>query len=315
MEDTIFSFSNVVEACIEMSKRLAGRAIHGAAFRFLIYPVVSGVWSSELLIYVHSCPGICQASKCVNVFKFDAGRLVKMTAKELKLFFKAAGSREVYVEIDNFTCTEMLDELEQLGADADSLKEADIISEIRRDLSYIIKALGAGKLKELDTCWVIKFFQNNLAPFLCFIFNEDLSLLVARPEFVAASLLKVSRALSEKEPIGDVMIRLGDALGGWGKPTFLRMVITEKVEGALGGYSRITIDAILSYEGMGFSITAVLRGENAVKKWSGIDAIKLLLKGSHKAMMRCSDLSTTMFVTELEPSDISIILGSTLRMK
>ncbi len=315
MGDAVLSFGNVIEACMAIGKRLAGRMLRGTAFRLLMYPASSGVWSSELLIYTHSCPGICPSEKCVNAFKFDAGRLVKVSAKELKMFFKAAGNKGIYAEIGEFTCPEMLDELEQLGADIDSLKEADVVAEVRGELSKILKAMGAGKVRRLDTCEIVMFFQNNVAPFLCFLFSENLSLLVSRPEFVAASLLKVSRAFSEKEIVGELMVQLGEALGGWGKPAFVRMVITEAVEGALKGYSRVTIDMILSYEGVGFSVTAVMKGENKIRRWVGLEAIELLLSKSSVAMRRCSDLNTTLFVTELEPEDIRLLLGSTLRMR
>ena len=315
MGDAVLSFGNVIEACIAVGKRLADRMLRGTAFRLLMYPASSGVWSSELLIYTHSCPGICPSEKCVNAFKFDAGRLVKVSAKELKMFFKVARNKGIYAEIGEFTCPEMLDELEQLGADIDSLKEADVVAEVRGELSKILKAMGAGKVRRLDACEIVMFFQNNIAPFLCLLHSGELSLLVSRPEFVAASLLKVSRAFSEKEIVGELMVQLGEALGGWGKPAFVRMVITEAVEGALKGYSRVTIDMILSYEGVGFSVTAVMKGENKIRRWVGLEAIELLLSKSSAAMRRCSDLSTTLFVTELEPEDIRLLLGSTLRMR
>jgi len=315
MGDAVLSFNSAIEACMAIGKRIAGRMLRGTAFRLLMYPATSGVWSSELLIYTHSCPGICSSEKCVNAFKFDAGRLVKVSAKELKMFFKAAGSKGIYAEIGEFTCPEMLDELEQLGADVDSLREADIVAEVREELSKMLKAMGAGKVRRLDTCEIVMFFQNNVSPILCFIYSEELSLLVSRPEFVAASLLKVSRAFSEKEMVGELMVQLGEALGGWGKPAFVRMVITESVEGALKDYSRVTIDMILSHEGMGFSITAVAKEKNIIKRWVGLDAIELLLKKSSIALRRCSDLSTTLFVTELEPEDIRLLLGGTLRIR
>lgn len=315
MSDTVISFSSAVDACIEIGKRLAGRMLRGTAFRLLMYPATSGVWSSELLIYTHSCPGICPSEKCVNAFKFDAGRLVKVQAKELKMFFKALGSKGVYAEIGEFTCPEMLDELEELGADIDSLREADIVAEVRGELSKILKAMGSGKVRSLDTCEIVMFFQNNIAPFLCFIYSDELSLLVSRPEFVAAALLKVSRAFSEKEIIGELMVQLGDALGGWGKPAFVRMVVTEAVVGALGPYKRVTIDMILSYEGVGFSATAVLKDGSTIKRWVSLDAIELLLKKSSIALRICSELSTTLFVAELEPEDVRLLLGNTLRMR
>ncbi len=315
MGDAVLSFNNVIEACMAIGKRLAGRILRGTAFRLLMYPATGSVWSSELLIYTHSCPGICPSEKCVNAFKFDAGRLVKVSAKELKMFFKSVGSKGIYAEIGEFTCPEMLDELEQLGADVDSLKEADIVAEVREELSKMLKAMSAGKVRKLDTCEIVMFFQNNVAPFLCFIYSEELSHLVSRPEFVAASLLKVSRAFSEKELVGELMVQLGEALGGWGKPAFVRMVITESVEGALKGYSRVTIDMILSHEGVGFSITAVVKEKNTINRWVGLDAIDLLLKKSSIALRRCSDLNTTLFVTELEPEDIKLLLGGTLRIR
>lgn len=315
MGDVDLSFDSAIEACMAIGKRLAGRTLRGTAFRLLMYPAANDVQSSELLIYTHSCPGVCPSDKCVNAFKFDAGRLVKVSAKELKMFFKAVGSKGIYAEIGEFSCPEMLDELEQLGADIESLREADIVSEVRGELSKMLKAMGSGKVMRLDTCELVMFFQNNVAPFLCFIYSEELSLLVSRPEFVAASLLKVSRAFSEKEIVGELMVQLGEALARWGKPTFVRMVITEAVEGALKGYSRVTVDMILSYEGVGFSITAVVKGKNTIKRWVGLDAIELLLKKSSMAMRRCSDLNTTLLVTELEPEDIRLLLGSTLRMR
>ena len=315
MSDSVLGFDNAVEACVAIGKRLAGRMLRGTAFRLLMYPAVSGVWSSELLIYTHSCPGICRSSKCVNVFKFDAGRLVKVSAKELKIFFRAVGNKGIYAEMGEFTCSEMLDELEQLGADVDSLIEADIVAEVRDELSKILKAMGMGRVERLDTCEIVSFFQNNVAPFLCFIYSDDLSLLVSRPEFVAASLLRVSKAFSEKEIIDELMKQLGDAIGGWGKPAFVRMVITEAAKGALGRYSRVTIDMILSYEGIGLSATTVSRDTNSIRRHVGLEVIEFLLRRLSAAASRCGDLTTTLFVTELEPEDIGLLLGRTLRMR
>lgn len=315
MVDAVLAFDGAMEACMEIGRRLAGRMLRGTAFRLLMYPAATGVWSGELLIYAHSCPGMCPSRKCVNAFKFDAGRLVKVSAKELKMFFKAAGGGGIYAEIGEFTCSEMLDELEQLGADIDLLKEADIVAEVREELSKMLRAMGTGKVRRLDTCELMAFFQNNIAPFLCFIYSEELSLLISSPEFVAASLLKVSKAFSEKEIIGGLMVQLGEALEGWGKPAFVRMVITEGIDGALGRFSTITIDAILSYEGIGFSVRAVERGSNAILRLVGLDAVELLLKRTSIATRRCSDLNTVLLVSELEPEDLRLILGGTLRIK
>ncbi|GEM_PF-4119443 len=311
----VASFDNAVEACAVIGKRLARRLLRGTAFRLLMYPAVSGLWDSELLIYTHSCPGACPTDKCVNAFKFDAGRLVKVTAKELKMFFRTIGNKGIYAEMSEFTCSEMFDELEQLGADIDSLEEADIVSEVRSELSKILKAMGSVKVRRLDTCELVLFFQNNVAPFLCFMYSEELSLLVSKPEFVAASLLRIGKAFAEKEIVGELMVRLGDALGGLGKPVFVRMVITEAVAGSLKHYNRVTIDMILSYGGVGFSITAVVKGSNAIRRWVGLDAVELLLTTSQAVMDRCSELSTTLFVAELEPEDIGLMLGSTLRIR
>lgn len=309
MDDAVLSFDSAVDACTAIGKRI-GRALRGTAFRLLMYPAVSGVWSGELLIYAHSCPGMCSSDRCVNAFRFDAGGLVKVSAKELKMLFKAVRNKGIYAEMGEFTCAEMLEELKQLGADTDSPREADIAAEIREEISRMLKAMGYGRTVSLNTCEIAAFFQNNVAPFICFIYDEELSTLVSRPEFVAASLLRVSRAFPAKEITREMMKQLGDALAGWGKPAFVRMVFTEATEGALGKYERVTIDMILSNKGIGISATAVVGEGNTIRRWVGMEAVNLLLRKSATVTGVCRDLYTTLFVSELEPEDIGLLRGA-----